>query len=502
MMRRVLAILLCLLTIAASAARAEFPGASGDVQAWLRTPPDMTTGAEWYVLALSHSTEYDLTACQGALLEALNATSPAAHATRLKYALVLKATGSRDPVIAQTLAASAGQQGIMSHVYALHLLDNGVTAPGLTPEATVQTLLSLQLPDGGWALRGTVSDPDVTAMVLQSLAPHAGDEAVSAAIGAALTRLSALQRPDGDYASYGTPNPESTAQVIIAVTSLGIDPAGDARFIKEGASLLDGMARYLLPDGRYSHTFGGPANANATTQAFLALTAVELLRSGGGGLYQLPERAPSSAAEAAAPSDPAPEASVEPLPWRLIVAGCVALAALAGMAVILLQKRPWKNCIAIAVIAAIVVALIFTLDVQSADSYYSGQLPEKPDAIGTVTLVIRCDAALQHPDAANLPADGVILAPVEMPLAPGDTVHTLLTEAARAFGIHMESSGSTGMRYVQGIANLYEFTLGDLSGWLFRVNGDSPSVSCDQYHPVPGDRIEWLYTLEMGNDLD
>lgn len=500
MMRRFLALLLCLLILVACSARAEFPGADGDVQAWLDLPPVMGAGAEWHILALSHEDGYDFAACQGALLDALAAASPAAHTTRLKYALVLKATGSSAPVIAQTLADSAGQQGVMSHVYALHLLSNGVAAPGLTPEATVQTLLALQLPDGGWALRGTVSDPDVTAMVLQSLAPHASDTAVAAAIDAALARLSALQRPEGDYASFGTPNPESTAQVIIALAALGIDPAEDPRFIRDGVTLLDGMARYRLPNGSYSHTLGGPSNANATTQAFLALSAVDLLHAGRGGLYMLPAASADAAAAPASPGDAAGHTA--PLPWRLIAAGCVVLAALIGMAVILLQKRPWKNCIAIAVIAATLIALICTLDMQSADSYYTGRLPEKPDAIGTVTLTIRCDAALRHPDAANLPADGVILPPTEMPIAPGDTVHTLLTEAARAFGIHLESSGPDGMRYVQGVANLYEFSLGDLSGWLYRVNGESPSLSCDQYAPSPGDRIEWLYTLEMGGDLD
>lgn len=497
MLRRLLAGLACLLMLLACAARAEFPGTEGDVQSWLDSPPDMTTGGEWYVLALSRKGGYDFAAVQPALLQALESTSPAAHTTRLKYALVLAATGSADPVIARTLAQSTGQQGVMSHVYALHLLNAGVVAPGLSAEAEVAHLLSLQLADGGWALRGTVSDPDVTAMVLQALAPHTGDTAVNAAVDAGLTRLSALQRPEGDYASYGTPNAESTAQVIIAVTALGVDPAADARFIKDGVTLLDGLDRYRLPDGRYAHALGGPANANATTQAFLALTAVELLRDGQGGLYSL------HAVPAASAEETAPTASDSPgeLPWRVIAGGVIVLLAAAGVLMLLLQRRPLKNCIVIIVIAAVLLAAVFTLDIQSADSYYTGTLPEKPDAIGTVTLSIRCDAALGHPEAANLPEDGVILACVEIPLAPGDTAYTLLTETAQAFGVHIESSGSAGMRYVQGIGNLYEFELGDLSGWLYFVNGESPSVGCDQYIPVPGDHIEWRYTLEMGNDL-
>ena len=61
MIRRILAGLLCLVTLL-GCARAELPGPSGDVQAWLDMPPEMTTGAEWYVLAVSRLGDYDFTA--------------------------------------------------------------------------------------------------------------------------------------------------------------------------------------------------------------------------------------------------------------------------------------------------------------------------------------------------------------------------------------------------------------------------------------------------------
>ena len=57
------------------------------------------------------------------------------------------------------------------------------------------------------------------------------------------------------------------------------------------------------------------------------------------------------------------------------------------------------------------------------------------------------------------------------------------------------------MRYISGINYLYEFALGDLSGWIYFVNGESPSVSCDQYQLKDGDFVEWLYSCELGNDL-
>ena len=95
----------------------------------------------------------------------------------------------------------------------------------------------------------------------------------------------------------------------------------------------------------------------------------------------------------------------------------------------------------------------------------------------------------------------MILAEGAFPIAQGDTVYTILTDAARAHGIHMETSGTNGLQYVSGIGNIYEFDFGDLSGWVFMVNGESASVGCDQYALKPGDKIEWHYTLELGKDI-
>ena len=55
--------------------------------------------------------------------------------------------------------------------------------------------------------------------------------------------------------------------------------------------------------------------------------------------------------------------------------------------------------------------------------------------------------------------------------------------------------------YIAGINYIYEMDFGDLSGWVYHVNGITPSRGCGEYVLEPGDRIEWLYTCELGNDL-
>ena len=57
------------------------------------------------------------------------------------------------------------------------------------------------------------------------------------------------------------------------------------------------------------------------------------------------------------------------------------------------------------------------------------------------------------------------------------------------------------MVYIAGINYLYEFEYGDLSGWIYHVNGVSPSVGCADYILKDGDAIEWLYTLNLGEDV-
>ena len=43
---------------------------------------------------------------------------------------------------------------------------------------------------------------------------------------------------------------------------------------------------------------------------------------------------------------------------------------------------------------------------------------------------------------------------------------------------------------------------GEMSGWMYRVNGEFPDVGCGAYQLRDGDVIEWLYTREIGRDLE
>lgn len=181
-------------------------------------------------------------------------------------------------------------QGIMTLDYALILLDSrNFTIPQkalTTRDDIIGKILSLQLDNGGFALTGTAPDADVTAMTVTALAPYIkNNKTVSEAVDRALNRLSIMQKSDGSFANYGKLNCESTAQVIVMLTALGIDPVSDERFIKNGFSAVDALLTYQTEKGGFSHLQNGNENQMATYQAFYALVAYKSYIVTSQGLY-------------------------------------------------------------------------------------------------------------------------------------------------------------------------------------------------------------------------
>ncbi len=168
------------------------------------------------------------------------------------------------------------KQGINGPIWTLIALDshNYPTMGDVTREKLIGVILAAQLTDGGWAMSGETADPDMTGMAIQALAPYYKTDAkVKAAVDKALEVLSGLQRNDGGFASWGSVNSESCAQVIVALTALGIDPTADSRFVKNGLTVLDALASFYVTGGGFKHTADGDLNGMATEQGYYALAA-------------------------------------------------------------------------------------------------------------------------------------------------------------------------------------------------------------------------------------
>ena len=105
----------------------------------------------------------------------------------------------------------------------------------------------------------------------------------------------------------------------------------------------------------------------------------------------------------------------------------------------------------------------------------------------------------------DFPQNGIILAPTEFSFEDGDTALDLLEDIAREEKLIIDVQGALegqySSAYVKGISHLYEFSAGPLSGWMFHVNGELPQRGVSQYKLTNGDEVEFVYTLDAGNDV-
>lgn len=127
----------------------------------------------------------------------------------------------------------------------------------------------------------------------------------------------------------------------------------------------------------------------------------------------------------------------------------------------------------------------------------------------TCTLSVRCDSIWNHlewldPEKVEIvPENGVIYEERTVVFYDGESVFDVLLREMKQNAIHMEFEHTPlyNSAYIEGIANLYEFDCGELSGWMYRVNDWFPNYGCSRYQLKNGDRVEWIYTCELGADI-
>ncbi|MBQ3940673.1 MAG: DUF4430 domain-containing protein, partial [Oscillospiraceae bacterium] len=381
-------------------------------------------------------------------------------------------------------------------------------------------------------------------------------------------------------------NPESAAQVWIALAALDISPLTDARFVRNGRTLLDAIRQFSRGDGQYAHLADGPVNAAATQQVFLALTAEQCRQAG--RYFYLPdgfraktqpavtapttvrtdasqtvpqtrttpdrtadartsgtanqtettsraaettsrtvsdtdERTDMTAADSASFGTTSASAAAgvtsgqtqsgtgaaqivpkgtsagRRYPYRIPMTVGIAVI-FTGFAVFFLIRgnRSAKTYLTMLGICGALTAGVWLIRVELPDSYYQ---PQTRSGGGTVTMEIRCDVICGMAGSERFPADGILLPETAFEIDENENALTLLYDAVRAYSMQIEVDGVSGdvveTAYVRGIASLYEFDFGDLSGWTYLVNGERPSVGCGAYTLHDGDQVVWAYTVSL-----
>ena len=277
---------------------------TGDFIAALGTPGVGSTGGEWMTIGLARSGRAVPAGYYDNVVEYVKAMADAnerLHRAKVtdnaRIILALTAigkdvtnVGGHNLLKGLDNMAYVQKQGINGPIFTLIALDshNYPTMGDVTREKLIQVILDAQLPGGGWTLSGENADTDMTAMAIQALAPYyKTNETVKAAVDKALEALSALQRNDGGFGSWGTVNSESCAQVIVALTALGIDPATDSRFVKNGSTVLGALAGFYVDGGGFKHTADGERNGMATEQGYYALASYYRFVNGQTSLYDM-----------------------------------------------------------------------------------------------------------------------------------------------------------------------------------------------------------------------
>ena len=185
---------------------------------------------------------------------------------------------------------NVSKQGINGLIFALIALDSNefeIKGNENSREMLINGILSKQLTDGGFNLSGTTGDVDITAMAIQALAKYKNQPRVKSALDKAINFLSKAQLSTGGFGTSEGETSESSAQVLIALTTLGID-INDSRFIKDGNSIIDAIMRFKLENGGFKHLLSQvEANDIATEQVLLALVSIERASNGKTSLYDM-----------------------------------------------------------------------------------------------------------------------------------------------------------------------------------------------------------------------
>ena len=261
-----------------------------------------STKGEWLVLALARGgiiSGTDTSGIGASYLNTLFTTLRDSQDTKLtlstdyaRITLAMSSLGVEAPESVLDVVRDYDRvttQGINAVAYALLALDSkpyNDEGDAALRNNYVAFLLNNACDKGGWVYGGdktSTADVDMTAMVIQALAPYYGDAQVKTAVDNALKVLKSMQKSTGGFSTYGTYNAESTAQVIVALTALGIDPTKWTN-----ADPIDALLHfYDASASMFRHTTNGKADQMATEQAAYALVAYNRFVSSQNRLYDM-----------------------------------------------------------------------------------------------------------------------------------------------------------------------------------------------------------------------
>lgn len=134
----------------------------------------------------------------------------------------------------------------------------------------IAELLKYQAENGGFGLTGNaIADIDVTAICIQALSSYQENTDVNNAVSRALEYLKGIISSDYNYSD----NPNSTAQVLMALSSLKIDVTDiNNGFGSETENIITALGKYRNNEGS-GYLYENAVNSMATVQVMQAYDA-------------------------------------------------------------------------------------------------------------------------------------------------------------------------------------------------------------------------------------
>lgn len=452
------------------------------------------------------------------------------------------------------------EQGNNGTAFALIALDSGNyydNATGTTARnAWINSLLDAQISDGSWGIDADFpgSNVDMTAMVVQALAPYCSTNAtVKAAVDKAVEWLSAEYQKTGDYGSS-----ESAAQVIVALSALNIDAKIDSRFQHNGISVLSNFLSYADPNSKgflHDKQPNSTVNQMASEQAAYTLVAYDRYVNGSKRLYDMSDVTKRENADAQAVIDMINQIGyVDESSYNAIAEARNAYNKLSAA-----DKEKVTNYNTLTAAETSYKAILKqkqTDQYKALKAHYDDLLNDKTKKYGTaakkklasilqqaqtdmnaaescervtaiyekaitdldavkpgdIEVTFRLIGALEATQDVDLTKDSYL--PEYVTWVPTKTY--ALQENATVYDLFTEAMSDAGLRYIGAESNyvstiyapsclgsyaLSEFTNGKKSGWMYTVNGTHPNQGLKNWTLNDNDVVVWHYVNDYSHEV-
>ena len=125
----------------------------------------------------------------------------------------------------------------------------------------------------------------------------------------------------------------------------------------------------------------------------------------------------------------------------------------------------------------------------------------KTTAEGDLTchITIDCADVLKHPEKCSaekaeiLPENGIFLEK-DVAFAEGETAYAVLIRSLQKEKLQYEKDATN---YIFAVGGLYSGDCGELSGWLYTINGESPTVGLADYVLKDGDSLQFYFVTDF-----